>query len=281
MARDEGLMLARWVNYYAAAVGTDNVLVLDDHSVDGSTDDLGCTVFHLPELPGYGEYERARTGLASGIAAGLLNVYDYVIFADVDEFLIPDPDRYADLKQFLAARPDRDVIAPVALNVVHHVGVEPDIDPERPVLDQREFAKFVPKMCKPAIKRIPAPWGYASHGIDAPYEVDPALFLIHLKFHDREALRRIADRRQAQVKVDNRAKLSSWAMSGDEISALLTEFVGDDVHSVPELTIDNLRLERVVKQMPDGYYRSAGLRQVTAMRKRPLVRIPKQLRGIV
>ena len=184
MPRDEGTMLRRWVQHYGDAVGRDHLLVLDDNSSDGSTTDLGCPVFPVPTLPGGSEFERARMRLINGFAQGLLACHDFVIFVDVDEFLIPDPVKFGGLREFLAARRDRPVIAPLALNLVHHVGVEGEIDPDRPVLEQRSFAKFLPGMCKPAIKRVPAPWTAASHGIGRAFAVDPELFMLHLKLYD-------------------------------------------------------------------------------------------------
>ena len=41
-------MLPRWVQYYGDQLGQDNLVVLDDNSVDGSTEHLPCTVLRLP-----------------------------------------------------------------------------------------------------------------------------------------------------------------------------------------------------------------------------------------
>src|SRR5262245_57139984 len=49
--RDEAQMLPRWLDYYGRQVGSENLLVLDDNSVDGSTKDLPCTVYQLPPAP--------------------------------------------------------------------------------------------------------------------------------------------------------------------------------------------------------------------------------------
>ena len=91
MARDEGELLPLWVSHYARHVGIDNLVVLDDNSVDGSTEGLGCTVHRVPELKGGLAFEPVRMRLMNGLAAGLLAVYDYVVFVDVDEFLVTDP----------------------------------------------------------------------------------------------------------------------------------------------------------------------------------------------
>lgn len=278
MVRDEAEMLPRWIRHYAAQVGMDNLLVLDDSSVDGSTDGLACTVHRLPPLDG-SRYERTRMQLASGLAQGFLAAYDYVVFVDADEFLLPDPARYRDLPDFLAHRPDRDVVAPTALNVVHVPAVEGPLRSDEPVLGQRRFAMFAPLMCKPSIKRVPAGWRWASHGVEAPFEVDPELFMIHLKFADRDLLLRVAAHRKALVDADGRAKKSSWSREAHQIVAALDRAVaGVDVDAVPEFDPREPDLAAIV-QPRDGWYRAVGAGQVQALNQQPLCRVPERLLG--
>lgn len=281
MTRDEGGMLDRWVRHYGHHVGVENLIVLDDNSVDGSTDDLQCTVHRLPTLPGDRDYEVARMELASGFARGLLACYDLVAFVDVDEFLVPDPRRYDRLVDLLADRPDTQVVAGMALNVVHHVRVEGDLDPALPVLGQRRFAKFVPLMCKPSVKRVPAQWRFATHGIMAPFTVDPDLFMVHLKYYDRAASRQVAEHRRRMVDTDGRAARSSWAVGGADMDAMLERFVGDgDPGEVPEFEAAAVDLGSVVRREGDAY-RTSRPGQVKAMETLPLVRVPERLHGHV
>ena len=280
MARDEAEMMPRWVRHYAHHVGLENLLVLDDNSSDGSTDDLGCSVHRLPPFPGRG-YEGARMQLMSGLAAGFLALYDFVVFVDVDEFLVPDPTRHADLRSFLSTRRDRDVLAPMALNVVHVPEVEGPLRPHEPVLGQRRYAKFAPLMCKPSIKQVPADWKWASHGIEAPFAVDPELYMIHLKFADREALRRVAAHRKALVDADGRAKRSSWSQEAEEIVAALDRAVaGADVAEVPEFDPGEIDAASIV-QPRDGWHRAVGAGQVQALERMPLRRVPGSLLGTI
>ena len=60
MARDEGTMLRRWVDHYSREVGVDNLVVVDDNSSDGSTDDLPCTVLRIPPLTQNGQLFRLK-----------------------------------------------------------------------------------------------------------------------------------------------------------------------------------------------------------------------------
>jgi hypothetical protein len=278
MVRDEAVMLPRWVNHYADQVGLENLVVLDDNSTDGSTEGLGCTVHRLPELVG-SRYESTRMQLLSGLAQGLLAVYDFVVFVDADEFLVPDPARHDDLRSFLATRRDREVVAPLALNVVHVHSVEEPLRAGEPVLGQRRFAKFAPIMCKPSIKRVPAGWRWASHGIEAPFEVDPELYMVHLKFADRDLLRQVAAHRKALVDADGRARASSWAREADDIVAVLDRAVASvDLDTVPEFDPSEVDLRQIVEPR-DGWHRAVGAGQVQALRQIPLRRVPSSLLG--
>lgn len=280
VARDEAVMLPRWVAHYGAQVGVDNLLVLDDGSTDGSTDGLACSVHRIPGFPP-GQFEGSRMRLVSGIARGLLETYDVVVFTDVDELLLADPARHDGLVDLLQARADVPVLASLALNVVHHVGVEEPLDAARPVLDQRRLAVFAPVMCKPAVKRVPAAWGLASHGIRTPYAVEPDLFMLHLKFADRDLLRAAADHRRALVEMDRRGANTTWRRTGEEVVTVLERLVADvDVDTVPEFDPADLDLGSLVVRAEKGW-RTRPEGQLRALTRHRLVRVPDRLRGLV
>lgn len=281
MARDEGPLLRRWVDHYARHVGVENLLVLDDNTADGSTEGLGCTVFRLPPLPGRAGFEEARMTLVSGFARGMLATYDWVVFVDVDELLVPDPTRYADLRDLLAHRRDRPVVGAVGLNVLQLPQVEGPLDPGRPILEQRSYAVFAPLMCKPVAKRVGAPWRFSSHGIARPYRVDPDLYLLHLKFADVDTLRRIADVRHAAHRHDGRAARSSWAKPADELVAEVERAASRvDPTAVAEFDAARADLEGAVFE-EDGVHRTRRQGQLAALRENPVVRIPALLKGAV
>ncbi|HET7736818.1 MAG TPA: glycosyltransferase family 2 protein [Nocardioidaceae bacterium] len=282
VVRDEAEMLPRWVTYYGEQLGYDNLVVFDDNSRDGSTDDLPCTVHRLPELDATRvPFEKARMDLVSRATNGFLSWYDVAVFTDVDEFLVPDPAKHDGLQSYLAARTDRPAVGALGLNVVHHPSEGP-IDASKPVLGQRRFAKFVPLMCKPAVKRVPTEWTAASHGIRTPFEVDPELFMLHLKFYDRDALRRTAEHRLAMVEADGRAAGSSWAKGGDAMVDVLDEAVaGVDPQSVPEFDPGSIDPSGLVIEDPKEGYRTVKVGQIRAMQGQPLVRIPERLWGLV
>lgn len=276
--RDEATMLPRWVEHYSAQAGSpDRLLVLDDGTTDGSTDDLPCPVIRLPERS-MQKWNSTRLKMLSGISAGLLRVHDAVIFADADEFLVADPDKYATLRELVADRPHRDVLGGQALNVVHHVGTEPPLDPTRPVLAQRSLAKFVPRMCKPAVKRVPARWVLGSHGILADFEVDPDLYMFHMKFADRGHLVEAAAHRQRLTETEDRGHKSTWA-HGQELVELLDSIVdGVDPAQVAPYELPEQERRELVVRVKRGH-RAGGEPQGKAMARQPLVRVPDRFRG--
>lgn len=271
-------MLPRWVGYYGAQLGVEHLVVVDDRSTDGSTDDLPCRVVRHDGFP-EGRFEKARMALASRLGADLLRTHDAVIFADADEFLLADPDRYDGLLDFVAARPELDVAAGIGLNVVHHLDHEGALRADEPVLGQRRFAKLVGRMSKPSLKRVDAPWVRASHGIRAPYLPTRDLLMVHLKFADLDLMRRTADLRHAVRVPAGLTEQSSWARSGDEIAAGFRSFLNGGPE-VPELDPRQVDPYRLVSEK-NGVWRARGPRQLRVMAQGALPRVPRLFHGLV
>ena len=285
MVRDEAVMLPRWVEHYSRQCGGAGALiVIDDNTTDGSTDDLECPVLRVPSFV-HRPFEPARMGFVSHVASALLESYDAVVFSDADEFLVPEPERYDTLADLVRAKPRPRVFGAVGLNVVHHVGAEPDLDPTAPISEQRHLAKFVPLMCKPAMKRVHGAWTAASHGLkNTEWEIDPELWLFHAKFADREALRVAAEGRLTSVLTDNRPHTTSWKYSGDRMVRFLDQLTADlpeddPYGGIPEFAPTAPQLRRVVVQEDDTWRARGGGRQIQRMRKADLVRIPKRFKG--
>ena len=281
MARDEGEMLGRWVRHYAGQVGVTNVFVVDDHSVDGSTEGLPCQVLRMPYFTKF-SFERTRMTVLSGLAASLLAAYDAVLFADCDEFVIADPAVHPSLRHFVRARPGEPALGVLGLNVVHLVGREPPLDPGQPLLGQRRFAKFLPLMCKPSLKWQPADWVLASHGIRCPFRIDPELFMFHMKFADRDHLEQSSGHRHAMFTSERRAARTSWERPPEDMVGMLEQLgAGADPDRAPVFRPPPDLLARSVQQQDDQVWRAVGAGQVKAMTKRPLVRIPDRFLGLV
>ena len=282
--RDEGRMLPLWVRYYGGLFGDENIYVVDDNSEDGSTDDLPCDVLHVPPIRG-GRFNTTRMAMVGNLGRSLLTLYDVVLFCDTDEFLVPDPARYADLKAYVEAKDGEglDAVGSLGFNVVHAVDSEPPLDLTQPLLGQRRLAKFLPLMCKPAIKWVPAHWSAGTHGIRTPYAVDPDLWMFHMKFGDRDHLQEAADHRLRMVEADGRSRDTQWRQGGDAlVDLLVTATTGVDPATVPEFVPPTgEKLAALVVEDPPGNWRAPKGSQMKLMENRPLVRIPDRFLGSV
>lgn len=260
MARDEADMLPRWVRYYGEQVGLASLFVIDDNSTDGSTHGLPCTVLNLPPGPWKASWMQTRVSMVNSVSQGLLTAFDVVIVTDVDEFLVPDPARHDGLLGYLTARVDTDVIAPVAVNLLHAPALEPALDSGRPLLEQRRFVKWAPGMCKPLVKRVPATWLQGFHGIKAPYVIDPELYLIHLKYYDVDALVEVADRRRDLYHNEGRGSArSAWPLGAQAILEKLAGWVAEaSGGDPPAFAPEECDLAATVHAMASGFYRSRG-----------------------
>ncbi len=280
MAKNEGRMLRRWADYYGRQIGYENLLVLDDESDDGSTAGLPCRVHPLPDVDGL-SFERRRMLVVNAAAAALLGSHDWVGFCDVDEFLVADPTRYDGLADLLSQRSGVPALGGHALNVLQVPNHEPAIDPERPVLSQRRCAVFVPSMCKPTFKSQDVPWGLASHGIRAPFEIDRDLFLIHLKFHDLDELRLRGSLRHGGYLGRGPGRKSTWNLSAEELAGLVLDAArGVDPARVEDFEPPSPRLT-AVRRGDSAWFKSPNGSQLKTMRERDIVGIPERLAGSV
>jgi hypothetical protein len=180
MVYNEPLFLRLWAAHYGREVGAENLFCLDHGSTDGSADGVVANTIRLPR----GEFEEvARARCVSHYQASLLAYYDAVIFSDADEFLVADPARHAGLAD-LIARSRHPTLRAMGCDVVQVAGAEAALDPAQPILAQRGFAKFSPRYCKPLVSRVPVVWRPGFHHCPQPAELDPDLYLFHLKFVD-------------------------------------------------------------------------------------------------
>jgi hypothetical protein len=283
MVCDEADMLPRWLAYYGGQLGVENLVVLDDNSVDGSVDDLDCDVRRLPPQPAEGSWAAGRRDVVNALSAELLSGRDAVIFTDVDEFLIPDPGRYDGLVDYLGATSEREVIAPLGVNVLHNPDLEPPVEPGMPLLAQRRFVKFTARMCKPLIKRIPAGWkGGGFHGIAAPFDIDRTLLMAHLKYYDIDVLRTVARQRYLKHQGGKGHRSSAWALPPDELTARLRSWVATPPgQPVPELDPQEPDLTSVVvHDSATGMYHTTGT-QLRDMETSPLRRLPERFTTVL
>lgn len=179
MAYNEPVWAPVWARYYAGQVGAAHCYVLDHGSDDGSTEGLGVRVERLERSVLDEDRRAARIGAR---VEALLGEYDAVVHSDVDELVVADPGRFADLRDY-AAHTRETVVTAAGFDVQHLPGEEPALDPSRPIGAQRGWVRFSAAMCKPAFVRRAVRWSPGFHTCDAEMVID-GLFMFHLRYAD-------------------------------------------------------------------------------------------------
>ncbi|WP_226912785.1 hypothetical protein, partial [Halomonas sp. 3D7M] len=129
---------------------------------------------------GGGFSDNRRASFISSFCAGLLNIFDSVIYVDCDEFLVPDPCLYSGLEDYQEKMKD-DFVTPVGLNLCHNVNEEKSLKFDLGILRQRSYVTIEPAMCKPCLTKRALSWGGGFHSCNELPNLASDIFLFHLK----------------------------------------------------------------------------------------------------
>ena len=241
MVGDEPFFLPVWINYYARFVPKEQLFIL----VDGAHRILpaqaqGCQILTLPHvLPGPG-WDRVRWEMISAFTTMLLGRFDVVVFNDVDEIIVADPDCGAGLGDLIGRARDVGVISPFAIEVLHRLDLEPDaLHAAAPILSQRRFGRINASYCKPCIIARPVKFSLGGHYSDFPaLHLDPHLFLFHLRFADHAMLLARQANRQGLMAAGNKAAEGIAGSGWSKGAVAMDEFLHSFVDAGPPIDSD-------------------------------------------
>ncbi|KIU37117.1 glycosyltransferase family 2 protein [Methylobacterium radiotolerans] len=198
MTYNETTMLPLWLKHYERQVGAENCYILDHGSDDGSTTGLRANVIRLPRLP-LNEWERAHT--VRDFCASLFIGFKYVLYADSDELILPDPDVSPNLSDYIAARSLPPILDLFGADVMH-VQDEAPINVAAPISGQRGFIRPISTLCKSTIVSERVDWHVGFHCLIQDHRPDfRDLFLFHLAYLDHDILFRRQQKRNAAAPI--------------------------------------------------------------------------------
>jgi hypothetical protein len=186
MIFNESALLPIWLNYYGSRLGHKNLFVIDDGSNDTSIRS-NSIVNLISRKRGYWD-DRERANTLSYFHEELLQYYDVVLYADADEFFVPDPSLGISLRDYLTSS-SKQWINPIGLNVIHNRSREGSLDLTKPLFSQRAYVQFDQLYCKPTIARVPMRWNPGLHSSARPPCYATDLFLFHLRAMDYDLSR--------------------------------------------------------------------------------------------
>lgn len=195
MVRNDDFYLRKWVEYYGAQLGRENLYIYFDGTDQKIGDFCEGTNAFLHEKIGNQvvSAEKGRLKFLSDEAAGLLaGGYDLVIGVDADEFLVVDPKLGKSLAEYLNSQDIRVSLSALGLDFGQKIGEEGDIDEKVPFLQQRHYARIGTRYTKPSVVASPCVWGSGFHRIKGHnFHIGKDLYLMHFGYFD---MKRLEDR---------------------------------------------------------------------------------------
>lgn len=182
MVQNENVFLPIWLKYYTKFFHADDLFVLDHRSEDGSVDRCAAKYsFRRIRL----EYPFSFDHLwfrfvANAMQEKLLKYYEYVIFTDVDEIIIPDPDYYSGLDEYIM-KLKKKYVRCTGYELINMKEKEKPYESEKSVLSQRDYWYRTPFYDKTLISSQMLNWTIGFHRVKQIIKNhDKKLLLVHL-----------------------------------------------------------------------------------------------------
>ena len=199
MARNDMFFLTRWIEYYGAQLGKENLYIYLDGTDQVTPPNAGDATIkkfkHVEQPRQVGD--KTRIKMLSALATELFDKgYDIVIGCDCDEFLVADPATNMPLAQYLSAMRVRTATSGLGMDVGMDTETESELDKTKPFLAQRRYALLSTRYTKPVVLMRPATWGSGFHSVKGHnLHIDKNLYLMHFGGVDLEMIKsKLGDR---------------------------------------------------------------------------------------
>lgn len=188
---NEKLMFPHWYTYYSQFYDDTDIYVLDNGSDDGHLDGYQfAEVKRLVEKhPGFIDRDMHIRVVADKYAQ-LQERYKTVLFCEVDEFVVPDKEKWSDLAHFRGEL-NRQAVQCMGWEPTHMLGEQPIDFSSRPWLRQRRCWRRNDQYDKTALSTRPITWGVGFHHASLKQGELGAradLYMIHIQFMCRDLI---------------------------------------------------------------------------------------------
>lgn len=266
MVYNDSFFLDLWLKYYERYFPRHDIHVIchgPQAYVEASAQ--GCNIAVCPRDPLSRSLDRDRFTFIGKYCSALLDSHDRVIYNDVDELIMLDPQQGDDLSGYIhGIPPDIRVISPIGLEMIHRTDLEGDYDYGRAVLTQRQFVRMTGQYTKPNIFNKQLSFGPDGHGVshDQLYLADD-LFTMHLKWFDhRFHMARFHERAQMRLKQADGSTVNvgggTWTWSETLYRSISNRFLAlpiSDREIRADLHLLRERAQATFQRRGDGHYK--------------------------
>jgi len=179
--KNEKVFLPIWLKYYSRFFDKADIYVLDHDSDDDSIQECSRSYgFKVIELHHDSYDDIWRIEVARQQQAQLLLSYEYVLYADADEIIVPNPEKYNDLRDYIE-KCSLECVVCSGYEMLHIRQKEPAIDLDKSIFKQRKYWYVNPFYDKPLLANQSLDWICGFHHAQNKIGIkDNDLWLLHL-----------------------------------------------------------------------------------------------------
>ena len=200
--RHESFFLEKWIAYYGAIVGRENLfVVIDGTDWPVEVDLAGINVSTLLDAPRQRiRNDRFMAKEMSSKANGLRKRYEFVIRGDVDEYVVIDPASGLDWPTAMQELGEEGYIFALGVDMVQSEEEGAPLDRAAPILGQRTFGFVSDRYSKPFVISRWNNWAGGAHRLlNRDVKLSQHFVLFHMALADKGiAAERMAARGGAQ-----------------------------------------------------------------------------------
>lgn len=232
IVRHDVTLLKLWVEYYGNLLGYENLYVVldgDDWAHPDFLEKVNVEIVTISPKRRV-DLDLWSADFGSKFVNTLLETYTCVLRADVDEFIVVDPDVTMGFSDYVLSLAEKERVFALGVDVVHNREKEPPlILGDTPILSQRKHAVLTREFSKPCVVFTESFWAEGFHRIHGQQiQIDENLFMFHLALFDYDlSLERIKERKTVSHGADLDAHIESRMVRFDEV-AETQPFEGDD-----------------------------------------------------
>jgi len=183
IAQNEPVFLPIWANYYSKHFDASDIYILDHQSTDRTTINTARKYNHIRVYRNESFNHKWLKTTVESFQGFLLQSYEYVLFAETDEILFPNPEINAlSLGDYIKDN-KKNMVGSKGFELVHLKDEESGIDLKKEILKQRRFIRKSNTYSKVLLSNTPLIWIEGFHKVIIPKEqnnINKDLILLHL-----------------------------------------------------------------------------------------------------
>lgn len=180
IVKNEKFFIPIWLNYYKKHFEKKDIYILNHQSDDDSLKDVDVNIINIEN--DFFQDNNWLLNVTKSYQKKLLETYSQVLFTNIDEIIVPNKNKFPDLKTFIKTN-KQNVTRCVGREFLHFIHDEKnDFDQNKKITEQRSFYYENNNVySKTLLSKVSLDWTFGWHNVkNYSLEKDENLILFHL-----------------------------------------------------------------------------------------------------